>query len=903
MSPEIDSDEGHQELTDLRLHIRGEWLLREIQKHFGPESSLAAGQHPYSRFKIRSLPDRYIISDEIWPSEELILIPGEIDQPGFCIKDVIKQNEEWSKKELTPDSEDVIHTARIIRRLFCKAVEGVTSSLAGIRHADRFEVQMRKDTYIVRDQLHANVVFEIPRNELFEPISSKELLSKARRESADDANLEEEIASQESTRATLKVCLEMFFGPEAAVLAQMDPGRRFTIRDHNGGFRIFDSCNPSLWLTITAAEVKCGELDIELMYERATPTFWTTWEQEQKGNRNLIKRLIWKRFMDHYEWPLNLWQDGRLIPRFEVNDYRKNYEINDWALDESYILTQVDLHSNKWGVLEIITRTYKEAQGSSPEPVGQVGSSEASESDDASGENNGNDSEWTESSESSESEIYAGSSIYLGSARPTPKRKAATAFTAPGLEIKEGLERTAGVPRDFTRKIPKPVVVEVEINGKRARALIDSGSLADFMSTTLADQLQVNKVALQKPLQLQLAVHGSRSKINFGATAAFRYQEINDNRSFDIANLDTYDIILGTPFLYQYQVMIGLNPTRVFLGSKVALPIEGESIAVIQSAAAELFEEKIDELREKLKREAEDLSLDTNKTNLPPLRSINHTIPIIDENKVYSWRPSKCPEAMRPLWNEKKNAYLKSGRWQYANGSNASPLLIIPKPPKEDGKLRIRTVVDKREQNANTRKMTTPLPDIDTILRNVVKRKYRSLMDGKDAYEQIRIVPEHVRRTLFTTPDGTMESLVLQQGDCNGPATYQSVMNYIFAPYIGVFMDVYLDDIIVYSDSIEDHVKHLRIIFNVLRKEKLYLSSEKMDLFANRLKILGHVIDENGITMDPHKVDRIQNWKVPTNKTLLSSFLGAVGFLASDCRGVRIPMAVLSTRTGATKQW
>jgi hypothetical protein len=146
-----------------------------------------------------------------------------------------------------------------------------------------------------------------------------------------------------------------------------------------------------------------------------------------------------------------------------------------------------------------------------------------------------------------------------------------------------------------------------------------------------------------------------------------------------------------------------------------------------------------------------------------------------------------------------------------------------------------------------------------------------------------------------------MESLVLQQGDCNGPATYQSVMNFIFAPYIGVFMDVCLDDIIVYSNSIEDHVKHLRIIFNVLRKEKLYLSSEKMNLFANRLKILGHIIDDDGIVMDPHKVDKIQNWKVPTNKTLLGSFLGAVSFLANDCQGIRIPMAVLSVRTGQQK--
>jgi hypothetical protein len=311
------------------------------------------------------------------------------------------------------------------------------------------------------------------------------------------------------------------------------------------------------------------------------------------------------------------------------------------VLDESYTLSQADIHSNQWGALEIITRTYEEAKESETEETTGVSDSKS----ESKGEDD-SDSQWTDNVEDESGDT---SSIYVGATRTSTRKKHRLSALPPGTEIKEGIERTAGIPRDFTRKLPKPVIVEVEINGKRVRALIDSGSLADFMSTTLADQLQVNKVPLKKPLQLQLVVHGSRSKINFGATAEFQYQGINDSRSFDIANLDTYDIILGTPFLYQYQVMIGLNPTRVFIGSKVAMPIEGESVAVIQSAAADLFDEKMDGLRERLKKEAEDLCLDTNKANLPPLRAINHTIPIIDENKVYSWRPSKCPEAMRAL--------------------------------------------------------------------------------------------------------------------------------------------------------------------------------------------------------------------------------------------------------------
>ncbi|EJF55667.1 hypothetical protein DICSQDRAFT_12111, partial [Dichomitus squalens LYAD-421 SS1] len=215
-------------------------------------------------------------------------------------------------------------------------------------------------------------------------------------------------------------------------------------------------------------------------------------------------------------------------------------------------------------------------------------------------------------------------------------------------------------PKDFSRVIPKPVVLLVYINGERARALLDTGSMADFMSTTLVDQLGLKKDILAKPLPVQLAVHGSRSKINCSVMAEFSYQDIRCQRRFDVVNLDNYDIILGTPFLFQHQVAIGLNPTRVSIGSLSPVDIRGEDVAVVSSAAADLLEDELEKIREQLKREAADLCQDGANAELPPLREINHTIPLIDETKVYSWRPSKCPEALKPIWAEKKRAYLAS---------------------------------------------------------------------------------------------------------------------------------------------------------------------------------------------------------------------------------------------------
>jgi len=367
------------------------------------------------------------------------------------------------------------------------------------------------------------------------------------------------------------------------------------------------------------------------------------------------------------------------------------------------------------------------------------------------------------------------------------------------------LEQNVARVKEPNRICPKPVVVVVNINGQPCRALLDSGSFSDFVSTTVADQLKLKLTLLDKPLPLQLAVSGSRGKVKPQATANLQYQMINEQRVFDIINVDSYDLILGTPFLFQHQVLLGMNPSQVNIRSAESLPIRGAQTLVLESRLTKIEIIRISALRDELRDYATDICKEAIETPLPPFRVINHVIPIIDEHKVYSWRPSKCPEPLKPLWRQKRDDYLASGRWQFRSGQNAVLMLMLYKPSK-DGIVRLRTVCDTRERNKNSRRLASPLPDIEGILRNVTGHKYRTLLDGKDAYEQIWIAPEDVENSLFATPDGTMVSLVMQIGDCNASATYQSLMNHIFSAYIGVFMDVYLDDIVIYSDTMEEHV-------------------------------------------------------------------------------------------------
>ena len=190
-------------------------------------------------------------------------------------------------------------------------------------------------------------------------------------------------------------------------------------------------------------------------------------------------------------------------------------------------------------------------------------------------------------------------------------------------------------------------------------------------------------------------------------------------------------------------------------------------------------------------------------------------------------------------------------------------MLLIPKPHKPKDAQELQTVVDLHEQNKNTVKMSSPLLDTEGVIRRVTAKPFRSILDLTAAYEQIHIVPEHVDRSAVTTPDGNMVSLVLQMGDCNGPATYQSLMNYIFSSYLGRFIDVYLDDVMIYSDTLRDHVRDCKTAMDVLLKEKLYLSKGKIEFMPDTLKILGRIIDTDGIRMDPEKVDHVLAWKIP----------------------------------------
>jgi hypothetical protein len=260
---------------------------------------------------------------------------------------------------------------------------------------------------------------------------------------------------------------------------------------------------------------------------------------------------------------------------------------------------------------------------------------------------------------------------------------------------------------------------------------------------------------------------------------------------------------------------------------------------------------------------------------LPPLREINHRIPLIDESKRYFYRLPRCPDAMKPQLMEKLRMYTDAGWWVPKAVQQAAPLLCIPK---KSGKL--RTVVDCHQRNDNTLKDVTPFPDQDQIRMDVARAKYRSKIDLSNAYEQVRIDPEDVHKTGFATVYGTLESNVMQQGDCNAPGTFQRLITVIFRDEIGIYIHVYLDDLFIFSDTLEEHEIHLERVFQKLRENHLFLEIAKCDLYSTHMDCLGHLIDDRGLHADADKMARVRNWRTPRNLKEVQRFLGLVQYLA-----------------------
>jgi Reverse transcriptase (RNA-dependent DNA polymerase) len=263
----------------------------------------------------------------------------------------------------------------------------------------------------------------------------------------------------------------------------------------------------------------------------------------------------------------------------------------------------------------------------------------------------------------------------------------------------------------------------------------------------------------------------------------------------------------------------------------------------------------------------------TDKCSLPPHRNYDCEIPLI------GMPPSTSQTARRISPDQQKylDIYLKEqmqlGRIVPSKSSIASQILFVPKKDKS-----IRICVDYRKLNDLTHRITFPMPRIDELLERTGKAKFFSSIDLKDAYYLLRMKKSDQWKTAFISPNGTFEYTVMPFGLKNAPGQFQKFIDHVLAPLEKSFVLAYLDNILVFSNSKEEHEQHLTLVLQTLQKAELRIKPSKCLFFKESVPFLGFTIGQGNLSMNSENVQSITDWQPPSNVKGLQRFLRFINF-------------------------
>ncbi|KAL0554397.1 hypothetical protein IC582_008317 [Cucumis melo] len=441
--------------------------------------------------------------------------------------------------------------------------------------------------------------------------------------------------------------------------------------------------------------------------------------------------------------------------------------------------------------------------------------------------------------------------------------------------------------------------------GHYALVLFDSGSSHSFISSTfvLHARLEV------EPLHHVLSVSTPSGECMLSKEKAKTCQIEIAGHVIEVTllvlDMLDFDVILGMDWLAANHASIDCSCKEVTFNppSRASFKFKGEGSRSlpqgILASVVDTREADVSLSSELVVRDYPDV-FPEELPGLPPHREVEFAIELEPGTVPISRAPYRMAPAELKELKVQLQELLDKGFIRPSVSPWGAPVLFVKK---KDGSMRL--CIDYRELNKVTVKNRYPLPRIDDLFDQLQGATVFSKIDLRSGYHQLRIKDEDVPKTAFRSRYGHYEFIVMSFGLTNAPAVFMDLMNRVFREFLDTFVIVFIDDILIYSKTEAEHEKHLRMVLQTLRDNKLYAKFSKCEFWLKQVSFLGHVVSKAGVSVDPAKIEAVTGWTRPSTVSEVRSFLGLAGYyrrFVENFSRIATPLTQL-TRKGAPFVW
>jgi transposase InsO family protein len=459
------------------------------------------------------------------------------------------------------------------------------------------------------------------------------------------------------------------------------------------------------------------------------------------------------------------------------------------------------------------------------------------------------------------------------------------------------------------------------------KALLDSGSSANFISGTAVLRAGLKPYRKQTPYSLHVA-NGERmpteSGISHAVNTELNIQGHQEKIHLDVFGLAAHDVVLGLPWLREHNPRIDWTNSLLsfedcrgkrnqkpahrqcsMVDEKMINNITSQPTRTQRTVNLDIFDRNTDLLEEKETTAPPDIPerykefIQLFQEELGPAALPKHQ-PwdceiTLEEGKTPGFGPIyKLSEKELEALREYLKAMLKKGFIRRSESPAGFPVLFVPK---KNGKL--RPCIDFRKLNDITVKNRYPLPNIKELRDRLSHAQIFTALDLRGAYNLIRMKEGHEWKTAFRTRYGHYEYLVMPFGLTNAPAVCQELINNVLREHLDIFVIAYLDDILIYSENEREHIGHVKTVLTLLQQHALLVDPDKCKWHQEEVEFLGHIVGKHGVKMSPDKIEVVKNWPTPTTVKEIQSFIGFANFnreFIKDFSKVAAPMSELTKK-------